>query len=153
MSSAASAGSSCGAIRKVLLATLLITDEDALVGPDEIGLSEPAFRRFAEPVGQPRHGKSRSLRLKASMPSAHKIQGRTLKPAEIEAIISDLTHYRYSDMEIAAFLIGSASFMTSGELLALVAGDGAGRHAIEMAETRSSSTSIASAAFRATAPR
>jgi len=28
-----------------------------------------------------------------------KIQGRTLKPAEIEA--GDLTHYRYSDMEIA----------------------------------------------------
>ena len=27
-------------------------------------------------------------------------------------------HYRYSDMEIAAFLIGSASFMTSDELLA-----------------------------------
>src|SRR4249920_3330650 len=36
---------------KVLLATLLITDEDALVGPDEIGIAEPAFRRFAEPVG------------------------------------------------------------------------------------------------------
>ena len=38
---------------KVLLATLLITDDDALVGPDEIGLSEPAFRRFAEPAGSP----------------------------------------------------------------------------------------------------
>ncbi len=36
---------------RVLLATLLITDEDTLVGPDEIGLSEPAFRRFAEPAG------------------------------------------------------------------------------------------------------
>ena len=46
---------------KVLLATLLITDDDALVGPDEIGLSEPAFRRFAEPVGQSRDGQSRSL--------------------------------------------------------------------------------------------
>jgi thymidine phosphorylase len=33
--------------------------------------------------------------------------------------VDDLTHYRYSDMEIAAFLISSASFMTSGELLAL----------------------------------
>ena len=104
---------------KVLLATLLITDEDALVGPDEIGLSEPAFRRFAEPAGK----------LIAVSPAASpesldavraKIQGRTLSPAEIEAIIGDLTHYRYSDMEIAAFLIGSASFMTSGELLALV---------------------------------
>ncbi|MDI1267339.1 MAG: thymidine phosphorylase, partial [bacterium] len=36
---------------KALLATLLITDDDTLVGPDEIGLSEPAFRRFAEPAG------------------------------------------------------------------------------------------------------
>ena len=103
---------------KVLLATLLITD-DGLVGPDEIGLSEPAFRRFAEPVGS----------LVTVSPAASpesldavraKIQGRTLKPTEIEAIIGDLTHYRYSDMEIAAFLIGSASFMKSGELLALV---------------------------------
>ena len=48
-----------------------------------------------------------------------KIQGRTLSPSEIGAIVDDLVHYRYSDMEIAAFLISSASFMTSGELLAL----------------------------------
>ena len=34
-----------------LLATLLITDDNALVGPDELGLAEPAFRRFAEPAG------------------------------------------------------------------------------------------------------
>ena len=31
---------------KVLLATLLITDDD-MVGPDEIGLAEPAFRASA----------------------------------------------------------------------------------------------------------
>ena len=48
-----------------------------------------------------------------------KIQGRTLSAPEIDAIVDDLTHYRYSDMEIAAFLISSASFMTSDELLAL----------------------------------
>ena len=35
---------------KTLLATLLITD-DGLVGVDEIGLAEPAFRRFSEPAG------------------------------------------------------------------------------------------------------
>ena len=104
---------------KVLLATLLITDEDALVGADEIGLSEPAFRRFAEPAG------SLVTVSPATSPESldavrDKIQGRTFTPAEIEAIISDVSHYRYSDMEIAAFLIGSASFMTSGELLALV---------------------------------
>ena len=35
---------------KVLLATLILTD-DGLVNPDEIGLAEPVFHRFAEPAG------------------------------------------------------------------------------------------------------
>lgn len=104
---------------KVLLATLLITDDDVLVGREEVGLSEPAFRRFGEPVG-------RSV---AVMPAAApdsldavraKIRGKEFGAPDINAIIDDLIHYRYSDMEIAAFLIGSASFMTSDELIALV---------------------------------
>ena len=104
---------------KILLATLLITDDDALVGPDAIGLSEPAFRRFAEPAG------SLVTVTPAASPDSldavrGKIRGRTLSAAEIGAIIDDLTHYRYSDVEIAAFLISSAGFMTSDELLALV---------------------------------
>ena len=119
---------------KILLATLLITDDDTLVGPDDIGLSEPAFRRFAEPVG--------SLVTVTPAPPPDsldavrgKIQGRAFERApRSTAIIDDLTHYRYSDMEIAAFLISSASFMTSDELLALVQRDGAGRHAIEMGQ-------------------
>ena len=102
---------------KELLATLILTD-DGLVAPDEIGLAEPAFHRFAEPAGS----------LVAVTPAAPpesldavraKIQGRAFTEADITAIVDDVTHYRYSDMEIAAFLIGSASFMTSGELLAL----------------------------------
>ena len=73
---------------KVLLATLLITDDDALVGSDEIGLSEPAFRRFAEPAGS----------LVTVSPAASpesldavrgKIQGRPFEPDEIDAIIGD----------------------------------------------------------------
>ena len=103
---------------KVLLATLLVTDDDRIVGPEELGLAEPAFHRLAEAVGT----------LVTVTPAAPpnsldavraKIQGQTLTAAEIEAIVSDLTHYRYSDMEIAAFLVGSASFMTSDELLSL----------------------------------
>jgi thymidine phosphorylase len=103
---------------RVLLATLLITDDDALVGPDEIGLSEPAFRRFAEPAGS----------LVTVSPAAPpesleavraKIRGRTMSASEVSAVVNDLTRYRYSDMEIAAFLISSASFMTSDELIAL----------------------------------
>lgn len=107
----------CGA--RVLLATLLITEDDALVGPGQLGLAEPAFRRFGEPEGA----------LVAVTPAPPpdsldavraKIQGRTLTADEIRAIVADLARYRYSDMEIAAFLISSASFMTSEELLALV---------------------------------
>ncbi len=102
---------------KTLLATLLITD-DGLVAPDELGLAEPAFRRFAEPAG------SLVTVTPAAPPDSldavrAKIQGRVFSEADINRIIDDVTHYRYSDMEIAAFLIGSASFMTSGELLAL----------------------------------
>ena len=103
---------------KVLLATLLITDDDTLVGPGDLGLAEPAFRRFAEPAG------SYVTVSPAAQPGSleavrAKIQGRTLSDAEVFAIIDDVAHYRYSDMEIAAFLVSSASFMTSGELLAL----------------------------------
>jgi thymidine phosphorylase len=103
---------------KVLLATLLITDDDALVAPDEIGLSEPAFHRFGERADTP-------VAVTPAVPPESleavraKIRGRTLSQPEIAAIVTDLAHYRYSDMEIAAFLIGSASFITSDELLAL----------------------------------
>ncbi|MDT3687373.1 MAG: thymidine phosphorylase family protein [Pseudorhodoplanes sp.] len=103
---------------KVLLATLLITDDDALVGPDEIGLSDPAFRRFGCPAGG--FASVTPSAPPASMDSVRaKIQGRTLTGGEIAGIVSDLTHYRYSDMEIAAFLFAFASFTTSDELLAL----------------------------------
>jgi thymidine phosphorylase len=102
---------------KTMLATLILTD-DGLVAPDEIGLAEPAYHRFAEPVGT----------LVTVSPAASpesldfvraKIQGQTLSDSQIARIVDDISHYRYSDMETAAFLVGSARFTTSGELLAL----------------------------------
>ena len=102
---------------KVVLATLL-TGDDGLVGSADIGLAEPAFHRLGEPVGS----------LVTVSPAAPpdsldavraKIQGRAFTTAEIESVVNDITHYRYSDMEIAAFLVGSASFITTDELLAL----------------------------------
>jgi thymidine phosphorylase len=104
---------------KVLLATLMITDDDALIGPGDLGLSEPAFRRFNEPAGSP-------VTVTPALPPPSldavraKIQGRTLNAAEITAIVDDLAHFRYSDMEIAAFLISAARFTSTEELLALV---------------------------------
>lgn len=103
---------------RAMLATLLITEDDGLVSPEDIGLGEPAFRRFSEAAGT-------LVSVKPAPPPGSldavrsKILGRTMSSTEICAIVEDLTHYRYSDMEIAAFLIGSASYMTSGELLDL----------------------------------
>jgi len=103
---------------KSILATLLITDDDSLVGPNELGLAEPAFRRFGGSVGE------FITILPAVRPASldavrAKIQGGTLSADQIRAIVDDLAHYRYSEMEVAAFLISSASFMTTDELLAL----------------------------------
>src|SRR4029078_1504149 len=103
---------------KTLLATLLLPDDDPLVGPEDLGLAEPAFHRFAEPAGCFVTGTPAAPPDSLDAVRAN-IQGRTLSASEIGAIIEDLIHYRYSDMEIAAFLISSASFMTSDELLAL----------------------------------
>jgi len=102
---------------KSLRSTLLLTDDDALVGKDELGFSEPAFRRFGEPAG------SLVTVTPAPPPSSldavrAKILGRTLEPEEIRSIVTDITAHRYSDMEIAALLVSSARFMTSTELLA-----------------------------------
>ena len=103
---------------KSMLATLLITDDDSVVGSDDLGLAEPAFRRFGVTVG------SLVTVTQAKSPGSldavrSKILGRTLNADQIAAIINDIAHFRYSDMEIAAFLVGSASFLTTDELLAL----------------------------------
>jgi thymidine phosphorylase len=102
---------------KSLRSTLLLTDDDTLVATDELGLSEPAFRRFSEPVG------SLVTVTPAPPPSSldavrAKIMGRTLEPQDVVSIVADITAHRYSDMEIAALLVSSARFMTSTELLA-----------------------------------
>lgn len=103
---------------RTLLATLVISDDDALVAPDEIGLGEPAFRRFGGAVAD-------DVSIQPATPPGSldsvraKIQGATLGEEAIREIISDLVAHHYSEMEVAAFLIGSASFMSSDELLAL----------------------------------
>lgn len=105
---------------RVLLASLMVTEDDALVAPDEIGLTEPAYRRFAVAAGSLASVTPVAARESLDAVRA-KINGQAFTAAEIKAVIDDVSHYRYSDMEIAAFLVGSASFMTTEELLALTA--------------------------------
>ncbi len=101
-----------------ILATLIIADDTALVGPDELGLGEQAFRRLGLDEGSLVHiaqatppGSLEAIRAK--------IAGRTLTAREIDAVIADIAAHRYSPMEITAFLIASASFMTTDEMLNL----------------------------------
>ena len=101
-----------------LLANLVICDEQAILGCDELGLGEQAFRRLGLPEGT-------LVRIAQAAPPVSlesiraKITGTTLSKAQIKAIIEDITAHRYSPMEIAAYLISSASFMTTSEMLSL----------------------------------
>jgi thymidine phosphorylase len=99
-------------------ATLNIVDDPQILAPDELGLSEAAFTAFGRPAGEPvtiRHPKPAE-----SLESVRaKIQGRELTPEQYGAIIRDIAALRYSKMEVAAFLVGCAGFMTSNEVLSL----------------------------------
>lgn len=101
-----------------ILASILIVDDENIVGPDELGLSEQAFRRMGLKEGT-------DVRIEPAKPPRsrehlrRKIHGSTLDARQIKEIISDIASYRYSEMEIAAFLVSSAGFMTTDEVLAL----------------------------------
>lgn len=101
-----------------ILATLAISDDAAMVGKGEIGLGEQAFRRLNLPEG------TTVAVAQAKPPRSleavrRKIGGDVLNDDEIGAIIVDIAAYRYSPMEIGAFLVACAGFMTTQETLAL----------------------------------
>ncbi|WP_374301844.1 thymidine phosphorylase family protein [Ferrovibrio sp.] len=99
-------------------ATLNIVDDPSLLAPDELGLSEEAFRLFGRAEGS--HVSIEHPRPVESLEAVRaKIQGRVLSEAEYHAVIRDVAAQRYSKMDIAAFLVGCASFMTPDEVLSL----------------------------------
>lgn len=99
-------------------ATLNIVDDALLLGPDEVGLSETAFQAFGLPDGTPvAIGHPRPVESLESVRA--KIMGRELSAGEYTAIVRDIAGLRYSKMEVAAFLVGCAGFMTIGEVLSL----------------------------------
>ncbi len=103
---------------RTMMAEVVICDDPALVGPDEAGLTEPAFRRLGAPAGS-------EVRITPAPPPRGaaalraKIAGATLTDAQIEEVVHDLADHRWSDIEISAFLVACASFMTPEETLAL----------------------------------
>jgi len=105
---------SCGEI----LATLALVDDPAIVAPGEIGLGEQAFRRLCGKEGE-------EVGIAQARPPAsleyvrRKIDGDTLGDSEISSIIRDISRHLYSPMEIGAFLVACAGFMSTPETLAM----------------------------------
>ncbi len=103
---------------KRLLAAPMICDDDGLVGPDEVGLPQPIFRRLGASAGT-------LVEVAPAPPSrtlgavAAKVAGEVLSDEQYQAIARDLADHRWSDIEVAAFLIACASFMTADEVLSL----------------------------------
>ncbi|NBW75456.1 MAG: thymidine phosphorylase family protein [Sphingomonadaceae bacterium] len=103
---------------KAILATLAIMDDEHLLRHGEIGLGEQAFRRLGLPEGA--EVVVAQARPPASLDAVRrKISGDTLTDTELAEIIADITKYRYSPMEIGAFLVACAAFMTTAETLGL----------------------------------
>jgi thymidine phosphorylase len=101
-----------------IVASVLISDGLEGMGSGEIGLPQPALRRLGVKPGDRAH-----VSVAPAVPSLDavraKIRGEELSREEIRAVVEDLAAHRYSDMEVAAFLIASASFMTTSEVLDL----------------------------------
>jgi thymidine phosphorylase len=101
-----------------ILATLMISDDAGIVAAGEIGLGEQAFRRLGLKEGD-------GVAIAQAKPPRsmeavrNKIGGEVLSDSDINAIIADIAAFRYSPMEIGAFLVACASFMTTPETLAL----------------------------------
>ncbi|MFN3523348.1 MAG: thymidine phosphorylase family protein [Phenylobacterium sp.] len=105
---------------RTLLASTMIGD-DHLVGPDEIGLPQPLFRRLGVAPGDPvQIAPARPPRSLSAI--RDKVAGVALDEEAFAAVARDLAEHRWSDMEVAAFLIACASFMSPEETLALTRG-------------------------------
>lgn len=101
-----------------ILATLAIADDNCLLESGMIGLGEQAFRRLGLPEGT--EVSFRQAPVPRSLDHVRrKIDGATLEDADIREIIRDIAAYRYSPMEIGAFLVACAGFMTTQETLSL----------------------------------
>lgn len=101
-----------------ILATLALVDDSQIVAAGEIGLGEQAFRRMDLP-------EEAEVEIAQAKPPAsleyvrRKIDGDTLGDSEISAIIRDVAGHLYSPMEIAAFLVACAGFMSTEETLSM----------------------------------
>jgi len=103
---------------RTILATLNIVDDPRLLKGDELGLSEQSFRQLGLPEGEGVAVAQAAPPLGRDAVRA-KVLGKSLTQSDFDTIIRDIAANRYSKPEIAAFLIASAAFLTTEEVLAL----------------------------------
>ncbi|MDX1384286.1 MAG: thymidine phosphorylase family protein [Thermoanaerobaculia bacterium] len=90
-----------------LLGVLNVVDDEAIVGTDELGLSEQAFAQLAIAEGKP--ARVAQAEPPPSLDAVHrKIAGETLDLADFRALADDVVNNRYSKMEMAAFVVASS---------------------------------------------
>src|SRR5574343_401312 len=89
-----------------LSAVLNVVDDERIVAPCELGLSEDAFARLQVPEG---HAAAIAPAEPApSIPALHrKIAGERLGREDLHAIIRDIAAARYSKIELAAFVVAT----------------------------------------------
>ena len=101
-----------------IYAFLQIVDDDSLVAPNELGLNNEAFADFGESEGT-----LVSISLAAPAPSRaalkRKIAGNILSPQDYKFIIKDIINRRYSNIDIASFIVAGGTFISANEVLSL----------------------------------
>lgn len=101
-----------------ILATLNIIDHDDLLAADEVGVSDQAYALLGLPEGAAID--IAQAKPPQSLEAVHaKILGTELSKSQIDQIIQDIAALRYSRMEIAAFLVACAGFLSASEVLHL----------------------------------
>lgn len=102
---------------KPVYAFLQIVDDENLVRPNELALNSEAFKLINLPEGA-----NVTLTMSPPPPSLNsikrKIAGNILSAGEYSAIVNDIASKRYTNMDIASFLVSAGSFMTAPEVLA-----------------------------------
>jgi thymidine phosphorylase len=91
---------------KRIYAVLNVVDDESIVDPCELGLSEQAFDQLGLEPGYPIS--VAQAELPPSMDAVRrKIAGERLTLSDFQAITEDIVNNRYSKMEMAAFLVAS----------------------------------------------
>lgn len=93
--------------RKREVAGVLDFCDDALVGADEIGLTEDAFRDLGLPEGAPVSA-TLAVAPRSVDRVRDKLRGKRLDRAAFDAILNDVVQRRYSQVELAMFVMACA---------------------------------------------